>query len=68
MNYEVWLGEWSLATDVCAHWLGGFNDANTKNQFPCKSVQCPYSYMPSDNFNTNFDRGAAYLGPYGSWD
>jgi hypothetical protein len=31
MNFEVWLGEWSLATDVCAFWLGGFNDANTKN-------------------------------------
>lgn len=28
-KYEVWFGEWSLATDVCAHWLGGFNDGNT---------------------------------------
>jgi hypothetical protein len=26
---EVWIGEWSLATDVCAMWLGGFNDGNT---------------------------------------
>ena len=25
-KYEVWLGEWSLATDPCAQWLGGFND------------------------------------------
>ena len=25
-KYEVWHGEWSLATDSCAHWLGGFND------------------------------------------
>jgi len=23
---EVWFGEWSLATDNCAMWLGGFND------------------------------------------
>lgn len=29
IKYEVWIGEWSLATDVCAHWLGGFNDGNT---------------------------------------
>ena len=26
IGYEVWMGEWSLATDTCAHWLGGFND------------------------------------------
>ena len=29
VKYEVWVGEWSLATDVCALWLGGFNDAGT---------------------------------------
>jgi hypothetical protein len=34
-KYEVWFGEWALATDVCAHWLGGFNDANTDPQFEC---------------------------------
>ena len=28
IKYPVWVGEWSLATDVCALWLGGFNDAN----------------------------------------
>ena len=28
-KYDVWFGEWSLATDVCAHWLGGLNDGNT---------------------------------------
>lgn len=22
---EVWIGEWSFATDNCAHWLLGFN-------------------------------------------
>jgi hypothetical protein len=32
-GYEIWFGEWSLATDVCAHWLGGLNDANTDPQF-----------------------------------
>jgi glucan 1,3-beta-glucosidase len=35
-KYEVWFGEWSLATDVCAHWLGGFNDGNTDPQFTCQ--------------------------------
>jgi|APCry1669188879_1035177.scaffolds.fasta_scaffold224724_1 hypothetical protein len=26
IKYDVWIGEWSLATDICGHWLGGFND------------------------------------------
>ena len=26
---EVWWGEWSLATDSCAMWLGGLNQNNT---------------------------------------
>lgn len=26
IKFDVWFGEWSLATDVCAMWLGGFND------------------------------------------
>ena len=30
IKYDVWVGEWSLATDVCAMWLGGFNDSNTE--------------------------------------
>lgn len=41
MKYPVWFGEWALATDVCAHWLGGFNDGNTDPQFTCKWVDCP---------------------------
>jgi hypothetical protein len=35
LKYPVWIGEWALATDVCAHWLGGFNDANTHPQYQC---------------------------------
>ena len=27
LKYPVWIGEWSLATDVCAQWIAGFNDA-----------------------------------------
>ena len=37
VNYDVWFGEWSLATDACAHWLGGFNDGNKD---PDPKMQC----------------------------
>lgn len=56
-GYEVWIGEWSLATDTCALWLGGFNDANS-NPTNCKPVTCPRSYMPESEFDTSFDRGS----------
>jgi hypothetical protein len=62
---EVWIGEWSLATDVCAHWLGGFNDGNTDPQFKCKRVECPRTYLPSSHA-VDFDRTADMLGPYGT--
>jgi glucan 1,3-beta-glucosidase len=64
---DVWFGEWAFATDVCAHWLGGFNDGNTTPQFECKWVDCPKSYLP-DSHAVDFDRTAATLGPYGSGD
>ena len=64
IKYDIWVGEWSLATDVCALWLGGFNDANTDAQFTCQRVDCPYTYMPT--LGTDFDRTAAELGPYGA--
>lgn len=28
-KYEVWIGEWALATDDCAFWLGNFNDGGS---------------------------------------
>lgn len=65
IKYDVWVGEWSLATDVCAMWLGGFNDNNTPYRFDCEWVPCPYSYLPSD-LAVDFDRTAATLGPYGT--
>lgn len=69
-GYEVWWGEWALGTDVCAHWLGGFNDENTwMGQWPgkptCTAVKCPKSYMP-DDFDTEFDRKASWMRPWGS--
>jgi len=64
-KYEVWFGEWALATDVCAHWLGGFNDGNTNIQFKCNPVECPQSYLP-EPFNVDFDRSADVLGPHGT--
>mmetsp|Transcript_18118 Transcript_18118/g.13053 ORF Transcript_18118/g.13053 Transcript_18118/m.13053 type:complete len:115 (+) Transcript_18118:736-1080(+) len=35
IKYDIWVGEWSLATDVCALWLGGFNDNNTPLYYEC---------------------------------
>lgn len=26
IKYPVWFGEWSLGTDTCLLWIGGFND------------------------------------------
>jgi hypothetical protein len=65
IKYEVWIGEWALATDVCAHWLGGFNDGNTDPQFKCKRVTCPKSYLPAENA-VDFDRTTPMHGPYGT--
>lgn len=65
-KYEVWFGEWALATDVCAMWLGGFNDGNTKPQAECQWVDCPETYLPVDIFtNATVDPSIASNGPYG---
>lgn len=64
IKYDIWVGEWSLATDVCATWLGGFNDANTDASRTCQWVDCPTSYLTTQA--TDFDRTAATLGPFGS--
>lgn len=41
---EVWLGEWAFATDNCAHWLLGFNDATAARQAKCAQLDCPQAY------------------------
>ena len=64
IKYDVWVGEWSLATDVCAMWLGGFNDNNSPYVYECSWVDCPYSYLP-EPYAADFDRTAESLGPYG---
>jgi hypothetical protein len=61
----VWVGEWALATDVCALWLGGFNDANTAAVFDCEYVDCPTPYLPADTA-VDLDRTADLLGPFGT--
>jgi len=66
IKYDVWVGEWSLATDVCALWLGGFNDNNTPYAYDCEWVDCPYSYIPDESLAVDFDRTADMLGPFGS--
>ena len=65
IKYDVWIGEWALATDVCALWLGGFNDNNTPYAFECDWVECPKPYLP-EHLSPDFDRTAEMLGPYGS--
>ena len=65
IKYPKWVGEWSLATDVCAHWLGGFNDNKLHMQNKCRKVECPVSYMSTEV--VDFDRAAAGpIGPYGT--
>lgn len=66
VKYDVWFGEWALATDVCATWLGGFNDGNTVPQQACRYVECPATYMTT--LGTDFDRTVASLGPFGTGD
>jgi hypothetical protein len=65
IKYPVWVGEWALATDVCALWLGGFNDANTAAVYDCEYVDCPAPYLPADTA-VDFDRTADSLGPFGT--
>lgn len=65
IKYPVWVGEWSLATDVCALWLGGFNDANNPEAFECSYVPCPAPYMPEETA-VDLDRSAAINGPFGT--
>lgn len=65
IKYDVWIGEWSLAIDTCAMWLGGFNDNNSDLVNECEMVDCPFTYMP-ESTGTDFDRTVAELGPFGS--
>ena len=69
IKYPLWVGEWSLATDVCAFWLLGFNDSNMDYQFDCEWVPCPAStnYLPA-SVAVDFNREAETLGPYGASD
>jgi len=66
VKYPIWVGEWSLATDTCALWLGGFNDSNTPYQVECRLVSCPETYVPAPE-GTDFDRTADVLGPFGEF-
>jgi len=66
LKYPVWLTEWALATDVCAMWLGGFNDNNSSIEYECDWVDCPHSYIEDPEIGVDFDRTADTLGPFGS--
>ena len=64
-KYEVWVGEWSLATDDCAFWLGNFNDGGHSTPDVCQWVDCPKSYL-SDDLAVDLDRNAYRQGPFGT--
>jgi glucan 1,3-beta-glucosidase len=53
IKYDVWIGEWSLATDTCAMWLGGFNDGNSIYQYECARVDCPAPYVTDESLVPN---------------
>lgn len=62
LGYDVWVGEWSLATDKCAMWLGGLNEG-IDSDLKCNWVDCPAPYMPNHGEDIP-DRTADFLGPY----
>lgn len=63
LGYEIWVGEWSLATDKCAHWLGGLNEG-IESDLGCNWVECPAPYL-SQWAEDVPDRAAEFLGPFG---
>lgn len=65
IKYEVWMGEWSLATDTCAQWLTGLNGQNSLWQFPCNASLCPEPYLDNTTFDCSFDKSKRYHSPYG---
>lgn len=65
IKYDMYVGEWSLATDECGMWLDGMNDEQEGfPQFECQYQDCPKSYMPAP-LDFDFDRTAEELGPVG---
>lgn len=66
VKYPIWVGEWSLATDICAQNLLGFNGGWDWKvpQHTCEKVKCPKSYLPKE-FDTDFDRTVENILPYG---
>ena len=64
IKFPVLFGEWSLGTDTCLMWIGGFNDGFEQPPQNCQWQACPETYMPQP-FDSDFDRSAKVLGPFG---
>ena len=64
-KYEVWVGEWSLATDTCAFWLDNFNDSKSPRTDACQWVECPKPYI-AEPLGVDMDRTVYMQGPYGT--
>ena len=65
LKYDVWVGEWSLATDTCAFWLDNFNDSKSPRTDACQWVECPKPYLPKP-LGVDMDRHAYMQGPFGT--
>jgi len=63
-KYETWCGEWALATDTCAMYLMGWNNAYMNPQHECAWVDCPKPYMPKETA-VDLDRTVGAQGPFG---
>jgi len=64
-KYEVWVGEWSLATDTCAFWLDNFNDSKSPRTDACQWVECPKPYIEGE-LGVDMDRTVYMQGPFGT--
>jgi len=64
-KYEVWFGEWALATDPCGMWTTGFNDGFYEQVHECKQIDCPPTYLPEEFANATVDASLDWNGPYG---
>lgn len=69
-HYDVWFGEWALATDNCAQHLNGFNNGEMNPNYTCAQMECPKPYITEcvgcEASTADLDRTSPILGPFGN--